>query len=197
MTAQLTKTFVLFLCITLTTSILSCNFFKGGNDYYQSGLKEFNSTNFVKSDAYGYDDLEKLKIAINDFEKSIEMGYHQRDVFDNLTWCYWYLNQDNTNMERVYSLGLKSFPNDVEFYYRRGNCRERLNKYKEAFEDFNKAILLDTTRKYEYISDAFYERGAMRYILGDKVNANNDREIAQKSTKDELKTYKVYCQRWK
>ncbi|MBU2062131.1 MAG: hypothetical protein KKH44_09835, partial [Bacteroidetes bacterium] len=132
-----------------------------------------------------------------DFEKSIDKGFKERDVFDKLAWSYLLLNQDNENAERVYSLGLQTFPNDIVFYFRRGGCRKELKKHKQAFEDFNQAILLDKTRKFENINNAFYERGAMRYILGDTINADKDREIAKSITDDELRTYQDYCRLWK
>jgi hypothetical protein len=70
-------------------------------------------------------------------------------------------------------------------------------KYKPALDDFDKAILLDTAKRYEYINETIYERGAMRYILGDTINAFKDWQLAQKLTDHELRTYDDYCQLWK
>jgi tetratricopeptide (TPR) repeat protein len=176
----------------LTIVLISCDTFQTGQQLYKSGLDHFKS-----ADHGDYHDHDGLSKAILDFEKSIDKGFKERDVFDKLTWSYLLLNSDNQNAERVYSLGLQTFPNDIEFYFRRGGCRKELKKHKQALDDFNQAILLDTTRKYEYINNAFYDRGAMRYILGDTINADKDREIAKSITDHELRTYQDYCQLWK
>lgn len=171
--------------------LVSCDNSQTGEQLYKSGLAHFES-----SDHGDYHDQEGLKKAINKFEKSIEKGFKERDVFDRLTWSYQLLSSDNENAERIYSLGLIAFQNDIEFYFRRGGCRKELKKHKEAFEDFDRAILLDTIRKYEYLNSAFYERGAMSFILGDTINAEKDREIAQNMTDHELRTYQDYCRLW-
>jgi tetratricopeptide (TPR) repeat protein len=172
--------------------LFSCDTLQTGQQLYKSGLDHFKS-----ADHGDYHDYVGLEKAIADFEKSIEKGFKDRDVFDKLTRSYWLLNNDKQNAERIYTLGLLSFPNDIEFYLGRARCRKGLKKHKQAFEDFNRAILLDTTRKYEYINNAFYERGAMRYILGDTIDADKDREIAKSITDHDLRTYQDYCQLWK
>ena len=192
MTTRHNKISSILLCLTVTVVLFSCDTFQTGQQLYKIGLEHFKS-----ADHECYHDHDGLSKAIVDFEKSIDKGFKERDVFDKLTWSYLLLNRDNENAERIYSLGLQAFPNDIEFYFRRGGCRKELKKHKEAFDDFNQAILLDTTRKYEYINNAFYERGAMRYILGDTINADKDREIAKSITDHELRTYQDYCQLWK
>lgn len=192
MTTRHTKISSLLLWLIFTIVLFSCDFFQTAQQLYKSGLDHYNSADH--GDTHDYVGLEK---AIADFEKSIKKGFKDRDVFDKLTWSYRILNQDNKNMERVYSLALENFPNDIEFYFRRGDSRKEQKKHKSALEDYNKAISLDTARKYEYINSAFYERGAMKYILGDTLNADKDREIAQSITDHELRTYHDYCQLWK
>ena len=182
----------ILLFLTLTVVLFSCDTFQTGKQLYNRGLEHFKS-----ADHECYHDHDGLSKAIVDFEKSIDKGFKERDVFDKLTLSYLLLKRDNENAERIYSMGLQSFPDDIEFYFRRGGCRKELKKHKEAFDDFNQAILLDTARKYEYINDAFYERGAMRYILGDTIIADKDREIAKSITDHELRTYQDYCRLWK
>ena len=186
------KILAILLCLTATIVLFSCDTLQTGQQLYKSGLDHYQSADH--GDTHDFVGLTK---AIADFEKSIKKGFKDRDVFVKLTWSYLWLNCDKQNSERVYSLGLQTYPNDIEFYFRRGGCRKELKKYQQAYEDFNQSILLDTTRKYEYINDAFYERGAMRYILGDTINANMDREIAKSLTDYDLRTYKDYCQLWK
>lgn len=176
----------------LSSILLSCDSLQTGRQLYESGLD-----NFKAADHGDYHNDEGLAEAIKDFEKSIEKGFNERDVFEMLAQSYHFLNQDLENEERVYSLGLEAHPGDFEFHYYRGECRKELKNQKGAFEDFDDVIALDTARNGEYVSDAFYERGAMRYILGDTINANKDREVAQSLADYELRTYSDYCRLWK
>lgn len=192
MTTRANKISCILLFLTVTIVLISCDTFQTGQQLYKSGLNHYTFADH--GDTYDHIELEK---AIEYFEKSIRKEFRDRDVFDKLTWSYRRLNQDNKNMERIYSLALKAFPDDIEFYLRRGNARKEQKKHKLALEDYSKVILLDKERKYEYTNSAFYERGAMKYILGDTVNANKDREIAKSITDHELRTYQDYCQLWK
>jgi tetratricopeptide (TPR) repeat protein len=192
MTLQLNKISFILFNLTVAIILFSCDKFQTGQRLYNSGLDHLKS-----ADHGDYHDHEGLNKAILDFEKSIEKGFQGRDVFEKLSRSYILLNGDYQNAERVYTLGLQTFPNDIAFYFKRGICRKELRQHKLAFDDFNHVIILDTTRKYEYLNDAFYERGAMRYILGDTVNANKDREFAKSITDHELRTYQDYCQLWK
>ena len=191
MTYQTSKSYFLFAWLTITIFLFSCNV-QTGQQHYKKGLDYFKS-----ADHGDYHNQEGLQKAIVEFEEAIKKGYTNRDVFDRLTWSYHLLNHDIKNSERIYTIGLKYFPRDIEFYFRRGDDRKELKKFQTAFDDFDKAILLDTAKHYEYINDAIYQRGAMRYILGDTVTAFKDWQAAQKITDHELRTYDDYCQLWK
>jgi tetratricopeptide (TPR) repeat protein len=191
MTYRIPKSYFLLTWLTIITFLFSCNF-PTGQQHYERGLSYFKL-----ADHGDYHDPDGLGKAINEFEKGIKKSYTDRDVFDKLTWSYHLLNDDNENSERVYSIGLKYYPKDIEFYFRRGDDRKELKKYKAALDDFDKAIVLDTAKQYEYINDAIYQRGAMRYILGHTINAFKDWQAAQKITNHELRTYDDYCQLWR
>ncbi len=182
---------ILYYWVTLLFFV-SCLNNQTGEQLYKNGL-----THFESSDHGDYYDQEELKKAISQFEKSIEKGFYEREVYYWLSLSYLFFNSDNENAERIYSLGVNKFQNDIGFHFGRGSCRKKMRKHKEAFEDFNKVILLDTSRKYEYLSNAFYERGAMSFILGDTINAIKDRDTAQSMKSHQLRTYKDYCQLWK
>ena len=191
MTHLTSKSYFVFAWWIITSFLFSCNA-QTGQQHFKKGISYFKL-----ADHSDYYDQEGLQNAIVEFEKSIKKGYADREVFDRLTWSYHLLNHDIKNSERVYTIGLKYLPTDIEFYFRRGNDRKELKKFQAAFDDFDKAILLDTVRHYEYISDAIYQRGAMRFILGDTVNSFKDWQAAQKITDHELRTYDDYCQLWK
>lgn len=170
----------------------SCDNLQTGKGLYRSGLVYYKA-----ADHGDYFNLKLLEKAINKFEKSIKKGLEERDVFDKLATSYILLNNDRESAERIYSLGLKKHPNDIEFYFYRGNCRKELKEYHGAFSDFNQAISLDKKEEYVYRNSTYYERGAMRYILGDTVNAFEDRAIAQKMTDHALRAYSDYLRLWK
>lgn len=128
---------------------------------------------------------------------SIIKGFKKYDLYENLALSYFHLNNDTKNAERIYTLGLSNFPGAVEFYFRRAQCREQLTLYKEALHDFDAVIRIDSLLRCEFINSAFYERGAMKFLLGDKTGAEHDRKQAQKFTDYELRTYEDYCQKFK
>jgi tetratricopeptide (TPR) repeat protein len=166
--------------------VTACN--QSGKDYYNSGVKQFR-----KADHEDYYDWNYLKNARDDFEKAIKKGFVERDLYDDLSMCYLFLH-DTINEERVYTLGLSHFPNDIRFHFNRGNLYKEAKKYKAAFLDYDKVVSLDTTSIY--YKDALYYRGAMSYLLGDKEAANSDRIKAQKISDDELREYADYCKLW-
>jgi tetratricopeptide (TPR) repeat protein len=177
-------------CLTITVMVLlaSCDT-RSGTEYFESGLK-----NYQLGDHGDYFDDVWLNKANKDFEKAIVKGYKEREVFDKLAWSYLHLNQsDYKNAEKVYSLGIDQFPKDGEFYFCRAMCREDQKKFKEALWDYDKAISLDTLEKFEYLSSAYYDRGAMSFILGDTISAERDRTKAQLIKNEELRAYKDYC----
>lgn len=185
-------TFPILGYIVLCFMLVSCNRAQIGQRNYEMGVRYYEL-----SDHGDYHDQPELDTAIAYFEKAIEIGFKERDVFEKLAWSYnGSFVQDIENMERVYTLALTHFSNDVEFYFRRGNCRMNLGKYRAAYGDFNCAILLDTGQHFEYISNAFYERGALSFLFGDTLNADRNWKTAQKSSKCKLRPYPDYCRRF-
>ena len=182
---------ILFLA-ALTVYFVGCIYGQTGQQLYESGLNHFKL-----ADDEDYHDQEGLKKAITYFEKSIIKGYKNYDIFEKLALIYILLDNDQKNAERIYTIGLANFPNDIEFYFRRGQCREVLKQFRESLADFDKTITLDTLFKYIYISRAFYERGAMKFLLGDNAGAENDWKNAQRITDYELRTYTDYCRKFK
>jgi tetratricopeptide (TPR) repeat protein len=68
--------------------------------------------------------------------------------------------------------------------------RLELGKYEQALEDYN-AVIPKLDGK-DYLYDALYGRGAARYKLGQKQEAETDRLKAQELTRDTLQNYAVY-----
>jgi tetratricopeptide (TPR) repeat protein len=164
------------------------NIFLSGKVLYELGLDKYH-----QADHGDYNDWDKMRRAAFYFEKSIDRGYSNRDIYSRLSHCYWILN-DKINAEKVYTLGIEQYPKDVEFHFYRGECRKYLKNFQGAFIDYDSVIKLNP--KLEYIKDAYYDRGAMSYLLGDTVSANRDRSQVKKLAGFDWRTYEDYCRLW-
>ena len=157
-------------------------------------LYKIGANRLTAADHGDYQENDKVKSAIYYFEKANKKGFVKRELFDKLSYCY-LISNDNHHAEKILTLGLIHYPNDAEFYFDRANCRKDLKNFTGAFLDYDKAIVLD--KNFKYLNEAIYDRGAMRYILGDTIKANVDRQEARKITDHALRTYADYCQQWK
>ena len=173
------------IAVLVVVSYYYPNFFLSGKMLYKIGLFQYNQGNHGD-----YNDWRKTRSAAFYFEKALDNDYRVREVYSRLSHCYWILN-DKANAEKTYSLGIEEFPKDAEFYSYRGDCRAELKNYQGAFGDYDSVIKLNARSRYLY--DAYFARGAMRYILGDTVTANIDRLQAEKLSGKDLRTYKDYC----
>ncbi|MBB4803067.1 tetratricopeptide (TPR) repeat protein [Flavobacterium nitrogenifigens] len=163
-----------------------------GQTYFERGEKSFKigiSTDVVDDSIF--------EDAIDNYEKAIDKGITKRAVFSNLVTSYLFFNRDDRNAKRTLNKAIEIYPNDAEFYFDRGNCEKELKNYKKAFLDYDKCVKLGETKNEDYIKDAIYRRGAMRYLLGDFANAAKDLKLAQSKTDHELRTYDDYCQLFK
>jgi tetratricopeptide (TPR) repeat protein len=153
---------------------------------YERGLAE-------KDKGMGTDVLDAVAIqqAARYFELALGKGYRSREVFQNLYWCYAY-SHDGPAVEMALSQGLALYPTDQEFWCRRAAARLEQEHFELALQDFNTGLSLPTN--YQYLSEAFYERGAAKYMLGQKPAAEEDRTRAQTLSGDSLRTYEDYCQ---
>lgn len=163
-------------------------FFTPAKTLYERGMVE-------QEKGMGTDVLRPVAIkeAARYFELALNKGYRSRDVFQNLYWCYKY-SYDGPAVERTLSQGLARYPTDQEFWCRRATARLEQEDFKLALQDFNKGLSLPA--KYQGLSEAFYERGAAKYMLGQKPAAEEDRTRAQNLSGDSLRTYEDYCQRF-
>jgi tetratricopeptide (TPR) repeat protein len=163
-----------------------------GQTYFERAEKSFKigtSTDVVDDSIF--------EDAIDNYEKAIDKGITKRAVFNNLVTSYLFFNRDYRKAKRTLNKAIEIYPNDAEFYFDRGNCEKELKNYKEAFLDYDKCVKLVGTQKTDYIKAAIYERGAMRYLLGDYANAAKDLKLAQSKTDYELRTYDDYCRLFK
>ena len=150
-----------------------------GRPYFEKGLELYQL-----SDHDCTWDWEIIKKAIPEFEKAIDKGYKEREVFDKLASCYRHSNGDVKNAEIIYSRALTYYPDDYEFYIQRGDCRKSLKKYEDALKDYEKATSIKNAKFRDNYSNVIYDRGAIKYILGDTINAEADRKLATNILRD-------------
>jgi tetratricopeptide (TPR) repeat protein len=119
----------------------------------------------------------------------IEQGHDDRQTHELLYWSYRY-DKNFAQAEKALSEALKEHPGDLGFLYHRAEMRLELGKYEQALEDYNTVVPKADGKDYLY--DALYGRGAAKYKLGQKEEAETDRLKAQELTRDTLQTYAVY-----
>jgi tetratricopeptide (TPR) repeat protein len=157
---------------------------------YELGTEEMK-------DGRDYDVIHpgRLRQATKYFQLAIDKGYKDKEIYSNAYWCYAMLNE-NAKSEDVLSQGIELYPSEIEFYFRRGEMRKEMKKHQLALDDFNSAVQLDSG-KYEYLYSVHYDRGAMKYILGDSLGSMKDWHSASKIAPHELRSYSDYCRLWK
>ncbi len=190
---KISKLLIWICCILLIVAFIYyySNIFVSGRTLYELGIDNYKKG--YQEDVYITEPIERAAFY---FEKAIDKGYLEKDVFDRLTRCYAVL-EDHVSAERANTKAISQFPKNAEFYYSRADHRKQLKRYRDALEDYTSAIELNPS--YEYISDAYFDKGAMEYLLGDTVLANKDRISAIKIKGDPnyFRTYADYCRLWK
>ena len=161
-------------------------FFTPANTLYERGL-------VAKEAGMGTDVINRaaLEEAARYFELALGKGYRSRDVFQHLYWCY-ATSHNGPAVEAALSRGLTRYPTDQEFWCRRADARLEREDFALALTDFDNGLRLPA--KYAYLSEAFYGRGAAKYMLGQKQAAEKDRTLAQTLSGDSLRNYEDYCQ---
>lgn len=161
-------------------------FFTSANALDERGL-------VAKKAGMGTDILNRVALAeaARYFELALDKGYRSRDVFQNLYWCY-ATSHNGPAVEAALSRGLTRYSADKEFWCRRANARLERKDFALALADFDSGFRLPA--KYAYVCQAFYGRGAAKYMLDQKQEAEKDQTRAQTLSGDPLRTYEDYCQ---
>jgi tetratricopeptide (TPR) repeat protein len=111
----------------------------------------------------------EYKEASEDLEKAIQLDPNNDEVYTSLAEVKYYLT-DYTRADFYYSEYLKKYPNDYDTYSDRGFVRMKRLYLKEAIEDFNKAIELNSIKQYAN----YLERGKAKCLLQDYYGSNMD-----------------------
>lgn len=162
-------------------------FFTSAKTLYQLGVEKSDEGN----DAI---DVQGKRQAAEYFERAIEKGYRDRNVYVKLYWAYTHIHSDST-IEEMLTDALEAYPNDVEFLFRRANSRLSQHKFHLAIEDYSRVI--STGSDFEYLYSAYYDRGAAKFMLGKREEAEKDIEMAQQLAPHQLRTYEDYSNLYK
>ncbi|MHC2990121.1 hypothetical protein OB13_00380 [Pontibacter sp. HJ8] len=157
--------------------------------YFFANTKKMQKTGEAKLEEGILGNKLAFKQASHYFNSLLEQGHTDRKTYDLLYWSYRY-DKNHAQGEETLTEALELYPDDPEFLYQRAESRLELQKYEQAIEDYTRVI--ETGPDFEYLSDVLYSRGAARYKLGNKAEAEQDRQLAMKKTKAKLEPYEVY-----
>lgn len=114
-----------YLYILIITFIISCDF-KSADDYLKEGHDIGLTGNY--------------KAAIPIFDKAIKKNPKLKEAYIQRGLCYENLQQDSLAINDYKKL-LSFDPNNTTAFYYIGLCKYRQNKFEEAIENFNKALM--------------------------------------------------------
>jgi tetratricopeptide (TPR) repeat protein len=139
-----------------------------------NGFSKAIQINPKYSDAFwGRGMARKMKHEYNqaseDLEKAILLDPTNDDTYISLAEVKYHLT-DYTKADFYYSQYLKNHPNDYETYSDRGFVRMERLYFKEAIEDYNKAIDLNPNKQFE----DYLDRGKAKYLIQDYEGAKKD-----------------------
>jgi tetratricopeptide (TPR) repeat protein len=89
-----------------------------------------------------------------------------------------------TLFEKAISLDPESY--EAHYYY--GNCLYTLRRHQEAMEAYDKCLSINTS-----FADAYYNRGLLREMLGDKSGSCEDYKKAEELGKPNISDKTRFC----
>jgi len=159
-------------------------------EIYELGVSEMN---LGQKDTI---DVKHLEKAVYYYNKSMEKGYEEIDVYENLFKTYNLLSQKD-KAEDILNKGIEKFPEDLPLLYERAQLRKNNKQLTLAAADFDKMIKLDTAYNFESVDQVYYQRGGIYYLAGDTANAEKFRLKAKEVAIDTLKKFEPYTPAFK
>ena len=90
-----------------------------------------------------YQDNSNKETALNHFNKALELGYENTDVFFNIRETYnKFFNTNPNEALFYYNKAIDLAPDKAEYYLARGDCYDLLKQGENAMADFSKGIEL-------------------------------------------------------
>lgn len=177
------------ITIVLTVAGLVFLILMLSDPYFFTDTKKMQKTGEAKLEEGILGNRNAFKEASYYFNSLIDQGHGDRKTYDLLYWSYRY-DKNFVQAEEALNEALEQFPGDLGFLYHRAEMRLEQGKYEQALQDYETVVA--QAKSETFLQDALYSRGAARYKLGQKAEAEADRLKAQELTKDTLQTYAVY-----
>lgn len=133
---------------------------------------DIESAEIYELRGYIYDELEKYKQAVEDYNRAIDLNPEFHRAYHNRGTTRLNLDEYQQAIED-YTQAINLDPESAESYYGRGNTYRKLEEYERAVEDYTQAIDLDP----EY-AKAYHNRGVTYQDLGEWEQAIDDHDRA-------------------
>lgn len=134
--------------------------------------------------AMGWQESGKLRNAINDYEKAIDLGVDNEDIFNRAGKLAFELYRFEKAVEYYSPLIKKYRTRDPEVHLNSGISNLRLKNYKQAEDDLSRAIVYDKNNV-----QAFMNRGIANHRLRREASAFRDFRRAIELDPEYFKTY--------
>lgn len=132
-----------------------------------------------------YESRYRFDLALDDYEKAIELGSQESWVFTGLGWTRYGTNGDLHQVIADFTKALELDPDNVRAYFGRGTAYEDLNDFQNAIEDFTLAIHVDPDDAQNY-----RERGRAYTGLENFSAALDDYRKALELNPDDVDTHR-------
>ena len=156
-----------YIFILAITTITSCDF-KSAEDYLKQGNDKILTGNF--------------KAAIQVFDKAIQKNPKLKEAYIQRGFCYENILQDSLAINDYKKL-LSFDPKNTAAFYYMGICRYRQNKFEEAIECYNNALI---TKGISILADT----SSPRIVI--ELNRN---EIPDDKVYLDVAPYEIYYER--
>lgn len=168
---------------TITNVLLEAGLSKALSKEYQGALQDFNKVieidPFSEDAANAYLERVKIKLELNDLATVQDDMAASQEILDRLdqAWDAYdkggedYDSGDYKSAIKNYNNAISLRPSLKDVYYNRGIAKQVLKDFKEAIEDFDKAIEINASN----IIDAYTQRAKIKHqVLKDKAGALED-----------------------
>ncbi len=150
--------------------------------------KEPNDGNGFFAKGYIYSLKKEYGLALPEYKEALRLNAAHTYARMYKGEAHMYLGQQPEAFES-FTRVIQAEPKNMYAYYNRGIVLSNLNKYKEAVNDFDVALAIDST-----YAPAMNNRGNAKYLLGDLEGACKDwKKSMRKGNVASEKAYNHYC----
>jgi tetratricopeptide (TPR) repeat protein len=206
------RNFYLVVLLLVSFAGHSQTFNKKAKEYYDNGCNKVSSKNYtgavedfsmaIKLDSgfkQAYENrgvakfyLQDISGAIEDYTKVLEMDPNEYTTYGRRGWAKFYLRDYKGAIEDL-DRAVQGSNDKYRYCNFRGEAKFKLRDYEGAIADFTSVITSWSSEK-DQKSKAFYWRGTIKIIMGQKESGCFDLRKAEKSGfSDAEKAIELYC----